>query len=177
VFVTHSIPVTVDAQRYLEQHLAVAQELVHRAEAAGVVVPAWQLAYCSRSGAPGQPWLEPDINHVLRNLAAEGVTDVCVAPIGFISDHMEVIFDLDTEAQATASAVGITLQRAATAGTHPAFVEGVVQLLLERAALARDETRPAARIALSCPPAQPVCALDCCANPRAQRPSLCGETA
>ena len=137
----------------------------------------WRLAYCSRSGAPGQPWLEPDINDVLRTLASEGVRDVCVAPIGFISDHMEVLFDLDTEAAATALSCGIRMHRAGTAGTRPEFINGVIDLLIERAAIARGEEASSARIDLGCTPAQAICAVDCCANPRAARPALCQEGA
>jgi len=177
VFVTHSVPVTSDSGRYVEQHEAVAREVVRRARQQGVEPADWQLAYCSRSGAPGQPWLEPDINDVLRDLAAQGVTDVCVAPIGFISDHMEVIFDLDTEAQATAQAVDLHMRRAATAGTDEAFVDGIVQLLVERAAIARGGAVSSVRVDLGCAPAQATCAADCCVNPRVQRPSLCGESA
>jgi len=177
VFVTHSIPVTADAQRYVEQHLAVAGAVIGRAVDAGIKAPDWQLAYCSRSGAPGQPWLGPDINDVLRELAQAGANEVCVAPIGFISDHMEVIFDLDTETQATAASVGIRMRRAATAGTSTSFVEGIVALLIERAAIARGDEPTAARLELTCAPARAVCAIDCCANPRMQRPALCGESA
>ena len=82
----------------------------------------WTFAYQSRSGPPQQPWLEPDIGDHLKALAAAGVKDVVVGPIGFVSDHMEVIYDLDTEAQEKAQALGIRLVRAATPGTHPAFV-------------------------------------------------------
>lgn len=177
IFVTHSVPVTSQSQRYVEQHEAVAREIVRRAAAQGITVEAPTLAYCSRSGAPGQPWLEPDVNDVLRQLAAEGVTDVCVAPIGFISDHMEVIFDLDTEAQETARMLGLRMRRAATAGTSAAFVDGIVDLLIERAAQWRGDDYGSARVDLGCSAASAVCAVDCCANPRAQRPSLCGESA
>jgi ferrochelatase len=92
----------------------------------------WQLVYQSRSGSPRQPWLEPDVLAVLRELAAQGVTDVVVSPVGFISDHMEVLYDLDTEAQQLAGELGINLVRAGTAGTHPAFVSMIRQLIEER---------------------------------------------
>lgn len=177
VFVTHSVPLTADARRYVEQHEAVAREIARRVGERGIDLVDWQLAYCSRSGAPGQPWLEPDINEALRGFADSGCTDVCVAPIGFISDHMEVIFDLDTEAQATAQSLGIRMRRAATAGTSEAFIGGIVQLLIERAAIARGEGARGARVDIGCEPARAVCAVDCCPNPRGQRPSLCGESA
>ena len=97
------------------------------------------LAYCSRSGDPRTPWLEPDVNDHLEDLAKQGVKRVVIAPIGFISDHMEVIYDLDTEALETAQEVGIEAVRAATAGIHPALVAGLVDLILERAARERGE--------------------------------------
>lgn len=177
LFVTHSVPVTAQTARYVEQHEAVAREIERRTAARGVDISGWQLVYCSRSGAPGQPWLEPDVNDVLRALAAEGVTDVCLSAIGFISDHMEVLFDLDTEALATAQSLGIALRRAATPGTSAAFVGGIVDLLVERAAIERGEQVSGTRVDLGCDPARPVCAVDCCVNPRAQRPALCGERA
>ena len=174
IFITHSIPVAADAERYVAQHQAVAREVVRRTQAAGISVGDWQLAYCSRSGAPSQPWLEPDVNEVLRRLAASGVTDVCLSPIGFISDHMEVVFDLDTEARATATELGMRMRRAQTAGTSSTFVEGIVHLLVERASLAGADHATGARVALDCPPAHPICPADCCANPREWRASLCG---
>ncbi len=178
VFVTHSIPVTADAARYAAQHEAVAGEIVRRIGATrGNDAPQWQLAYCSRSGAPGQPWLEPDINDSLRSLAAQGVTDVVVAPIGFVSDHMEVKFDLDTEAAATAAGLRMRMQRAGTAGTRPAFVQGLMDLLVERAAEERGSTGRPARLALDAPHAVARCAANCCPNPRAARPSLCEAVA
>lgn len=154
VYVTHSIPDAMErasgahhSASYSAQHLAVAREINSRltAEAHHGMTAArtpdapWSLAYCSRSGPPHQPWLEPDINDHLETLADQGVTSVVIAPIGFISDHMEVIYDLDTEALATCERLGIAATRAATAGTHPAFVSGLVDLIEERAALARGE--------------------------------------
>ena len=103
----------------------------------------WDLAYCSRSGPPSQPWLEPDVNDHLTALAADGVQAVVLSPIGFVSDHMEVAFDLDTEALETAAELGLVAVRADTVGTREPFVRGLVDLVLERAALARTPTRPA----------------------------------
>ena len=177
VFVTHSIPESAQSARYVEQHEAVARAVVEYVRVHGRAVDSWELAYCSRSGAPGQPWLEPDINDVLRARADEGVAELVVAPIGFISDHMEVLYDLDTEAAATAAAVGVRMRRAATAGTHVAFVDGLAQLLAERAGLARGEGASSARIDLRCTPARTTCAADCCPNPRGTLPTLCGEVA
>ncbi|MHB0927488.1 MAG: ferrochelatase [Candidatus Nanopelagicales bacterium] len=174
LFVTHSVPVTADAARYVAQHEAVAMAILHEL---GMEGRPWSLVYCSRSGAPGQPWLEPDINDALRALAVQGVSEVVVAPIGFVSDHMEVRFDLDTEAAATAAGLGIRVHRAATPGVHPAFVDGLVQLLLERAALERGEHDVQARRQLGIEAARFKCAPGCCANPRSQRPALCGTDA
>ena len=89
----------------------------------------WDLVYCSRSGPPTQPWLEPDVNDHLRALHADGVPGVVVAPIGFVSDHMEVKFDLDTEAAETAEEIGLPFSRAATVGAHAQFVAGLVDLV------------------------------------------------
>ena len=91
-------------------------------------------------GPPSPPWLEPDVNDRLLDLAEAGVGAVVLVPIGFVSDHMEMIFDLDTEAAATAAKLGLTFARAATAGDHPAFVRALVDLMMERAAVARGET-------------------------------------
>jgi ferrochelatase len=134
------------------------------------------LVYCSRSGPASQPWLEPDINDQLRQLAARGVSGVVVVPIGFISDHMEVVFDLDTEAAATAKECGIAFARAATAGNHPAFVGGLVDLMLERAAAARGE-KPQRPVLGSAGPGWYDCRKDCCPNLReTARPAVCEAT-
>ena len=167
VFVTHSIPDTMEAASrishatYSEQHLDLARVVAAQAaERLGHEVP-WDLAYCSRSGPPSQPWLEPDVNDHLEALAGEGIRDVVLSPIGFISDHMEVAYDLDTEALATAKDLGITAVRAGTVGTREPFVRGLVDLLLERAALARDEPVTEATVG-SLPALRSVCAPGCC---------------
>ena len=92
----------------------------------------FDLVWQSRSGPPQVPWLEPDINDHLRALAARGVRAVVVAPTGFVSDHIEVRWDLDTEAKATADELGLQFARAGTAGTHPAFVATMRELVEER---------------------------------------------
>ncbi|PFG32473.1 ferrochelatase [Sanguibacter antarcticus] len=145
VFVTHSIPETMEAASvvsgatYSSQHLDLAAVVAEQVGAElGHEVP-WTLAYCSRSGPPSQPWLEPDVNDLLRDMAADGRTSVVLSPIGFISDHMEVAYDLDTEALATAAELGMSAVRAGTVSTRAPFVAGLVDLVLERAAIARGD--------------------------------------
>ena len=120
----------------------------------------WDLVYQSRSGPPQVPWLEPDIVDHLEELHREGVGDVVLVPLGFVSDHMEVIHDLDTEAAGTAAALGMRLVRSPTVGTHPAFVDMIVELV-------REQLHPGTpRRALgSAGPWPDFCANDCC--PRA----------
>ena len=128
LFSAHSIPLSMaDGAAYAEQLAAVAALV---AAGSGDPAPEWQVVYQSRSGPPSQPWLEPDVVDVVRGLAGRHKA-VVVAPIGFVSDHMEVVFDLDTEARQVADELGIRLVRAATPGTHPAFVAMVRQLLAE----------------------------------------------
>lgn len=128
IFTAHSIPMSMSAgSPYLAQ-IREACRLVAQA----IERPTWELAFQSRSGPPGQPWLEPDINDRLRQIAGEGVRSVVIAPIGFLSDHMEVVYDLDTEARATAQQLGMTLARAGTVGTHPSFMAAVRDLVVER---------------------------------------------
>ena len=121
---------------------------------------AWELAYQSRSGPPHQPWLEPDIRDVLTDLARGGrVTDVVIVPVGFVSDHMEVLYDLDVEAKQHADHLGLNVVRAQTAGTHPRFVRMIRQLVVERMACNTARERPAlGRLG----PAHDVCPVDCC---------------
>ncbi|MBS1906408.1 MAG: ferrochelatase [Actinobacteria bacterium] len=146
LFATHSIP-TGDAQKsgprdkewgpggaYAAQHLAVAEYVMAGlgdAVEGGGAVP-WELVYQSRSGPPTQPWLEPDVNDVIAALPARGMRAVVVVPLGFVSDHMEVLWDLDTEASETAEEAGLRFIRTPTPGTHPAFVAGLVDLVEER---------------------------------------------
>lgn len=163
VFVTHSIPTTMErasgAARpatYAEQHHEVARLVAAGAEERlGRELP-WRLVYCSRSGAPHVPWLEPDVNDELEAMAAAGSTAVVLSPIGFISDHMEVVYDLDTEARATAERVGLGFARAATAGTHPRFLDGLVQVVKERMGAAEPS------VCGDLPAWGATCAPDCC---------------
>ncbi len=127
-FTAHSIPAGMAAGSDYVAQLRETCALV----AAAARHRAWALVYQSRSGSPHQPWLEPDILEHLDALRAEGVDDVVVAPIGFVSDHMEVVHDLDSEARERAAALGLGFARAGTAGTHPAFVRMVRELVEER---------------------------------------------
>ena len=182
VFVTHSIPDAMDdtsgpgdgdGNVYSAQHQALTQAITTEARATLGEELVGELTYCSRSGPPSQPWLEPDVNDRLRELAAEGVTHVVLAPIGFVSDHMEVVFDLDTEAQETAAEVGIQVLRVPTVGIDPQFVSGVVDLVVERAAQERGESpeQPAWPVGQPWPS---VCAPGCCPNLRTAKPAACG---
>ena len=173
VFVTHSIPDAMNvasggpgAQAYLRQHESVARLIADE-----IGHEEWSLAFCSRSGAPHIPWLEPDINDHLESLAGQGVRSVAVVPIGFISDHMEVIYDLDTEAAQTAKDLGLDFVRVATPGVHPAFIALVRDLVLERAATERGE-RPERRALGDLGPWPDHCPEQCCANVRADLPAL-----
>jgi ferrochelatase len=181
LFVTHSIPVAMaetsgpDGGAYVAQHLAVAGAVTADVERRTGARYGYDLAYCSRSGPPRMPWLEPDVNDHLKTLASD-VAGVVLAPIGFISDHMEVVFDLDTEAVTTARELGLPVARAATAGTHPAFVAAICDLLVERAAVERGET--VVRASIGPPgPSHDVCPADCCPNPVGPRAALCGAPA
>jgi ferrochelatase len=127
VFTAHSIPLSMARWCDYESQLNEMASLV--ADRLGVE---WDLAYQSRSGPPQVPWLEPDINDHLVNLRARGITDITVVPLGFISDHMEVKFDLDIQAAETAASAGQNMRRAATVGTHRSFVRAIRQLVQER---------------------------------------------
>lgn len=127
-FTAHSIPSSMAETSQYQQQLREACRLV--AELARH--PRWTLGYQSRSGPASQPWLEPDINDHLRALSKDGVTDVVVVPIGFISDHMEILYDLDTEASELARNLGINMVRAKTVGTHPTFIRMIRELINER---------------------------------------------
>jgi ferrochelatase len=152
VFTAHSIPESMANNCDYAAQLTEAGTLI--AESLGI--KSWQLVYQSRSGSPSQPWLGPDICDHLRALESQGVTNVVVAPIGFVSDHMEVIYDLDHEAQQVAREVGINMVRASTAGTHPGFVKMIRELILERTAGATPRSLGDRG------KSHDVCPLDCC---------------
>jgi ferrochelatase len=163
LFTAHSIPTAMAATCRYEEQLREASRLV--AEAAGVGPGHWELVYQSRSGPPQQPWLEPDICDRIRTLHAAGdLTDLIVVPVGFISDHIEVLYDLDTEANGLCERLGIRMQRVSTVGVHPRFIRMIRDLILER-------TANASRLALgNLGPSHDECPTDCCAY-RPQRPA------
>ena len=144
IFTAHSVPMSMAKTSAYVDQLRIAAKLV----AQGVGIESWELVYQSRSGPPTQPWLEPDICDYLRQ--PDRSSQVVVMPIGFISDHLEVVFDLDTEAQQVASELGINLVRAATVGTHPRFISMIRELIVERIQFGPDWS---------------VCAADCCPAP------------
>ncbi|SDN37106.1 ferrochelatase [Actinomyces ruminicola] len=155
---------------YIAQHERLAEVLLEAVAARLGRRPQVDLVYCSRSGPPQARWLEPDVNDHLQALAAGRLTDgravevptgVVVAPIGFVADHMEVVFDLDTEARETAARLDLPYVRAATAGTHPAFVASLADVLAERAAVARgQDVRPESTTGTG--PFHTVCPPTCC---------------
>jgi ferrochelatase len=129
VFTAHSIP-TAMAERspYVAEIAASASAVAERLGRAR-----WQVAYQSRSGGPREPWLEPDVNDALRALAAGGTRDVVVVPIGFVCDHVEVLYDLDVEARATARTAGLGFARASTVNDHPLFIRMLADVVAEAA--------------------------------------------
>ncbi|HUB40097.1 MAG TPA: ferrochelatase [Streptosporangiaceae bacterium] len=166
IFTAHSIPVSMaeasgPAGGAYQAQLAEAARLV--ATEIGYQRP-WQLAYSSRSGPPSQPWLEPDINDLLAERAAAGSRAALIVPIGFVSDHMEVKFDLDVEAAQTADRLGMQLARAATPGTDHRFVSMITDLVCERL----DGTAPLTLGALGSGP--DACPAGCCGG-APQRPA------
>jgi ferrochelatase len=178
-FVTHSIPETMnagsgpDGRAYVEQHGSIVTEVVERVRQETGRRHRHALVFCSRSGPPHVPWLEPDINDHLERLHDGGAPAVVLVPIGFVSDHMEVVYDLDTEATATAEKLGLPMTRAATAGIDPRFVAAVRDLLLERAAAERGEDVARASVG-ALPACWDRCPAGCCPNPRGERPALAG---
>jgi ferrochelatase len=162
VFTAHSLPTFMAATCDYEVQLRETAGLV----AEGVGSPPWSLAWQSRSGPPSQPWLEPDISDHLRSLAAEGAQDVVVAPIGFVSDHMEVVYDLDRVARGTAEGLGLRMERAQTVGTHPAFVRMVRDLVDERASDRKERPALGTR-----GPGPDACDPACCPPPPPRKPS------
>ncbi|HET9501193.1 MAG TPA: ferrochelatase [Marmoricola sp.] len=179
VFVTHSVPIRMNetsgplGDAYVHQHRSAVEEVVERVREETGHRYRSALVYCSRSGPPQVPWLEPDVNDHLHELAGRDVPGVVLVPIGFVSDHMEVIYDLDTEARTTARELGLPCERAATPGVDPRFVAMARDLLLERAAVERGGD-PQRAVLGALPPVWDSCVAGCCPNPRGGRPALCG---
>ena len=160
VYTAHSIPVGMAQTSDYEKQLKETGRLV--AEKLGRRDKHWRLVYQSRSGPPSQPWLGPDILDYLRELKAQrGSSDVVIAPIGFVSDHLEILFDLDTEARELCAELGLHMVRAQTVGTHPGFISMIRELILER----MDESQPRRALGVL-DPRPDVCAEDCCPAPR-----------
>lgn len=155
VFTAHSLPLSMAQTCSYKQQLEETCRLT--AEAAGHA--SYRLAFQSRSGPPTQPWLGPDILDALKDLKESGAEDVIVMPIGFLCDHMEVLFDLDTQAKNLADEIGINMVRAATVGTSKKFVQMIVQLILERL-----NGEPSLCVG-SMPAGSHSCESSCCPNP------------
>jgi ferrochelatase len=156
LFTAHSIPLAMALNCHYENQLKeistlIANKLGHSR---------YQLVYQSRSGSPTQPWLGPDVCDALRSLKEAGVTDTVIAPIGFVSDHMEIIYDLDTEARQLSEELGINMIRANTAGSHPLFVKMVRELIVERVKTGEGRSFLGTRGAVP-----DICANDCCLPP------------
>ena len=160
-YTAHSIPVSMSERCDYQRQLLEVGRLV--SEALGRAPD--PLVFQSRSGPASQPWLEPDLLGHLREIQRQGATDVVIAPIGFVSDHMEVIYDLDTEARLLCSELDLNMERAATPGTHPKFGNMIRELIVER----MDEC--SAKRVVGAYSANPdVCRMDCCPAP--VRPSV-----
>jgi ferrochelatase len=150
---------------YAAQHLAAAT-LAMAGLATQDDLPSWELVYQSRSGAPSTPWLEPDVNDAIRTAKAAGKKAIVIVPIGFVSDHVEVVWDLDNEAKETCEELGLEFERVATSGTHSAFVEGIIDLIQERT----DGLEAKALSPLG--PWPSFCNPDCCPNLRKVLPVI-----
>lgn len=160
LFTAHSIPLAMASGcRYVEQLREASRLVGDRVGAAD-----WELVFQSRSGRPSQPWLGPDVCDRILELEGSATTHVCVAPIGFVSDHVEILFDLDVESAAAAGQAGLGFVRAGTVGTHPAFVSCVCDLIEER--LHSDADRASVG---SLPALPDACPADCCPPPRRRR--------
>ncbi|MET9839247.1 ferrochelatase [Streptomyces virginiae] len=185
-FTTHSIPTAAadtsgpvedhtgggEGGAYVKQHLDVAKVIADEVAVRTGVARPWKLVYQSRSGAPHIPWLEPDICDHLEALHAEGAPAVVMVPIGFVSDHMEVLYDLDTEATAKAAELGLPVARSATVGADPSFAGAVRELVLERAAKERGEPAEECWVGML-GQSHDLCAVGCCPA-RSPRPAAAG---
>ncbi len=167
LFTAHSLPLSMagacDYVAQLQEACALAAETAGAGQ--------WELVYQSQNASYGEPWLGPDIGEALESVCEAGHTDVVVAPIGFVCDHMEVVLDLDVEAAETAESLGVNMVRAGTVGTHPAYVRMVRDLIVER--MTADPARPALG---DRGPNHDFCPIDCCLSGRPGEPrgALCG---
>ena len=161
-FTAHSIPMLMADNCQYAAQLAETARLV--SDRLGIPESRWQLVYQSRSGRPTDPWLEPDILDHLRALKEQSVSQVVIAPIGFLSDHIEVLYDLDDEAAKLSQELGLKMVRAGTVGTHPKFVTMIVDLIAERLAT-ESESACERRAVGSLGPNHDVCPEDCCLYP------------
>lgn len=182
IFTTHSIPISqaeasgppgvTEKYLYLAEHEFVAGAVAQAASEVLQQSLGWDLVFQSRSGRPSVAWLEPDVGAHLELLAGSGeVSTVVLVPIGFISDHLEVLWDLDIKAMARARELGLSCVRAATVGTDPRFVAALVGMVRERIVGAPPQDRPALS---PWGPAPDLCVAGCCRGPGVERPALCG---
>ena len=165
IYVAHSIPISMANTSDYVQQLQEVRKLV----SSRLSVENDALVYQSRSGAPGQPWLEPDILDYLREVKAKNLASaVVVAPISFISDHMEVLYDLDIEARQLCDSLQLPMARAKTVGVHPKFASMIRELIVERM-----NTNAERRALGMLGPRQDVCEENCCPAPqRLTRPNM-----
>jgi ferrochelatase len=154
LFTAHSVPVSMAKSSRYEEQIREASRLV----TAALGIHTWRMVWQSRSGPPSQPWLEPDISDVLKQTDAR---EVVIVPIGFLSDHMEVLYDLDEEARHVCEERGIRMVRAATAGAHPRFITMIRELIVER--IEEWATKPALGVLGA---NHDICPLDCCPAPK-----------
>ena len=166
LFSTHSIPLamndasgpTGEGDWYVRQHLAACRYVMEQLHDDLPQQPEWELVYQSRSGAPHVPWLEPDVNDVIERVRAEEQAEaVIVVPIGFVTDHVEVIWDLDTEAKETAEEQGLAFRRVATSGTDPRFVAALADIVQEHLDPSRERVAVTELGAV-----EDVCGHNCC---------------
>jgi protoporphyrin/coproporphyrin ferrochelatase len=166
VYTAHSIPMSMaNTSDYVSQ-----LDEVRKLVSARLGISNDALVYQSRSGAPGQPWLEPDILDYLREVKARNLARaIVIAPIGFISDHMEVLYDLDVEAKQLCDSLSLPMVRAKTVGVHPTFIAMIREQILERTN-PNTERRSLGQLG----PRQDICAENCCPAPQQRQPRTIG---
>jgi len=135
IFTAHSLPAAMAARSHYVDEVQTTARLI----ANSLNRKSWSLAYQSRSGRPSDPWLEPDIATVIRDCAARGAKDVVVAPIGFVCDHVEVLYDLDIETKKLAADLGMNFVRASCPNDHPTFIRMMASVIEERIKKAKDK--------------------------------------